>query len=168
MMPGRNDYNASKGLNETTKKVEIWWLRRSPPSSHNSSQEEDRTSYWLKLISAENFYVGMLLGSKAIAQLVANAFVGPLTNKYANIGGVLWISSGCIKIGRLLFVQNTWFKCRMRHRQKAGFACLFLIQSYLMLRYQDNNNFLGKVCTKTIGSGRFFGINFLGGQGNWY
>ncbi len=59
----------------------MWCSRGIPSSSKNTSEEEDLPTHNHELFAGENIYIGILFGSKAVAQLVTNFFVGPLTNK---------------------------------------------------------------------------------------
>lgn len=68
-----------ENANETQRTHMLHHLPRTALPASNSCADR------LDFLSSENVRVGLLFASKAMMQLIANPFVGPLTNRYARV-----------------------------------------------------------------------------------
>nr|AFG30990.1 Cat-1 [Haemonchus contortus] len=97
------------------------------PSEPTSDQQQERH----EILAKENVLVGLMFGSKALAQLIANPWIGPLTNK---IGYTLPMFAGFV----IMFLSTTLF----------AFG-----SSYGTLWFARVMQGIGSACTSTSGMG---------------
>ncbi|VDL69450.1 unnamed protein product [Nippostrongylus brasiliensis] len=95
-------------------------MRPTPSSGVSPDQQKERH----EILAKENVLVGLMFGSKALVQLIANPWIGPLTNK---IGYTLPMFAGFVImfLSTILFAFGTsygtlWFA---RAMQGIGSAC---------------------------------------------
>ncbi|KAK6060940.1 multidrug resistance protein [Cooperia oncophora] len=103
-------------------------MRPSPTQlTVSSSQKQERH----EILAKENVLVGLMFGSKALAQLIANPWIGPLTNK---IGYTLPMFAGFV----IMFLSTVLF----------AFG-----SSYGTLWFARVMQGIGSACTSTSGMG---------------
>ncbi|VDO69227.1 unnamed protein product [Heligmosomoides polygyrus] len=102
---------------------------RFPPTPSTSSREEQKERH--EILAKENVLVGLMFGSKALVQLIANPWIGPLTNK---IGYTLPMFAGFV----IMFLSTILF----------AFG-----SSYGTLWFARAMQGIGSACTSTSGMG---------------
>ncbi|PIO76247.1 multidrug resistance protein [Teladorsagia circumcincta] len=129
--PEKNRKTSKQKIKEPSKEVaaiERPRMRPTPPQlTVSSSQQKERH----EILAKENVFVGLMFGSKALAQLIANPWIGPLTNK---IGYTLPMFAGFV----IMFLSTVLF----------AFG-----SSYGTLWFARVMQGIGSACTSTSGMG---------------
>lgn len=118
----------SKGYSKDGQSVDRSKMR-FPPTPSTSSREEQKERH--EILAKENVLVGLMFGSKALVQLIANPWIGPLTNK---IGYTLPMFAGFV----IMFLSTILF----------AFG-----SSYGTLWFARAMQGIGSACTSTSGMG---------------
>ncbi|KAK6032772.1 transporter, major facilitator family protein [Ostertagia ostertagi] len=129
--PDKNRKTSKQKIKEPSKElsaVQRPRMRPTPPQlTVSSSQQKERH----EILAKENVFVGLMFGSKALAQLIANPWIGPLTNK---IGYTLPMFAGFV----IMFLSTVLF----------AFG-----SSYGTLWFARVMQGIGSACTSTSGMG---------------
>ncbi|KJH44799.1 transporter, major facilitator family protein [Dictyocaulus viviparus] len=126
-----------------------WSSTQSTPTLYTTSVDQNKLRH--DILATENVLVGLMFGSKALVQLIANPWIGPLTNKqvllYFKNMVVMTITMGYFRIGYTLPMF-------------AGFVIMFLStimfafgSSYGTLWLARAMQGIGSACTSTSGMG---------------